>query len=1367
MGWRWPSRCGYAGALPGVDVTVRPTVYGVKELLSLSSAGAPAGSPGVFGYRLATSPGLTARVEADGGVVFRDVTGGQVFAFAAPWAQDSSGRPEGFTTAVRYALFPVPGSDGGQRLSMVVDRAWLSDPARVFPVVVDPTNVGAAVSQNTYVDQSSPGSSFGTSDTLLVGASGGAARRALLKFDLSSLPRDVDTFSSVVTMESLQDASVPLSVHQVTQPWTEAATWTASGTGGTWTAGGSFGPAGPYPGTTHRTGQRSWFVVTDLLRGWRDGSIPNYGVLIKAADESTAPLLQFASSRSQHDPYLSVNYVQRSGDRPFYSYLRRQVDDRTSLKVNVSSGNLLLANADVGIAGTGVDLAVGRVYNSRGDAPHLDGALPQRWLLGSSGDVTAAEYKDGILYTGPSGENAWFTEVEQPGVNSFISPPGINATMRINPTTYFRELTFHESGQVYTFHYNRMLLSVADRNGNKVTVNYPSFDLGAKASSVTDSRGRTVQLAYNSAGNLESMTDPTGRSWRYGYRTDPNGVQYLNSYTDPSGGVTGYGYADGSGLLNEINDGSGNEIKLVYDGQGRVVELLERDADNSPTGLLTKLRYLSDANGYYTEVQDPRGGVTTYRYDIDDGLVTKVIDQLGRNRSSTYTPSFNVATAVDAMGSAGTAGNTTRYGYDSDNNPASVQLPTGATDTAEYKSSSSCPDGGSNIYLPKCTRSADGNSTTLSYDGPGNLTSSTNSTAGGGAETVSYGYTGCGGKPGQVCTVTDGRGKTTRYSYNILGERTGIDHPAPLGDEGFTYDSLSRLATATDGNGQLTGYSYDLLDRVVQTRYAGASTCTSSDISAGRCITTSYRPDGLPASSTDQSGTSSYGYDPYGRETSRTLPSTGTTSLTYDSAGNTLTATDADGTISYGYDPANQLTSLAEPGGSCTASPTVRCTRFGYDNNGVRTTTTYPTSTPTVLTSAPDNSGRIQRITATTGSTVHSDFAYTYTRMVGTTSTDGALTRTRTESPDNPGAKRTTSYGYDTLARLTSAVEVDNAGGATASWSYGYDPAGNRTSATLSPAGTGAATAFTYNDANQILTRGGVGGFSYDGNGAETAAVGATTRTAGAWNAKRQLTSSAAGGTATAFTYTGAGNKTRLSAGPTSYRNTALGVTAATTNGATTSFIRDPAGTLIAMRTGTSSYYYLFDALGSVVGLVNPTGSKAASYSYDPYGQNRTSTGTLANPYRYTGGLLDAATGLTKLGIRYYDPTLGRFTQPDPTGQDPHYTYAGNNPASFVDPDGDAAFLAPLAAVAIRAAAPSVARFVAGRLGSQAGASNALGRAFGRGIANPSNARYFADRVGSLNSGQIRVGLSVARNTGAARPAIRVRSGPGSHFFLD
>ncbi|MFG2322322.1 RHS repeat-associated core domain-containing protein [Streptomyces sp. NPDC048568] len=46
-----------------------------------------------------------------------------------------------------------------------------------------------------------------------------------------------------------------------------------------------------------------------------------------------------------------------------------------------------------------------------------------------------------------------------------------------------------------------------------------------------------------------------------------------------------------------------------------------------------------------------------------------------------------------------------------------------------------------------------------------------------------------------------------------------------------------------------------------------------------------------------------------------------------------------------------------------------------------------------------------------------------------------------------------------------------------------------------------------------------------------------------------------------------------------------------------------------------------------------------------------TPTESVPQPYRYVGAYADP-TGLYKMGHRYYDPTLGRFTQPDPSGQE-------------------------------------------------------------------------------------------------------------------
>lgn len=65
------------------------------------------------------------------------------------------------------------------------------------------------------------------------------------------------------------------------------------------------------------------------------------------------------------------------------------------------------------------------------------------------------------------------------------------------------------------------------------------------------------------------------------------------------------------------------------------------------------------------------------------------------------------------------------------------------------------------------------------------------------------------------------------------------------------------------------------------------------------------------------------------------------------------------------------------------------------------------------------------------------------------------------------------------------------------------------------------------------------------------------------------------------------------------------------------------------------------------------------------------------NPWRYATGYNDTATGLTKLGARYYNPTLGRFTQQDisagiitdPTSLN-RFAYTGDNPINLNDPTG-------------------------------------------------------------------------------------------------
>ncbi|HLA82526.1 MAG TPA: RHS repeat-associated core domain-containing protein, partial [Thermoleophilia bacterium] len=135
---------------------------------------------------------------------------------------------------------------------------------------------------------------------------------------------------------------------------------------------------------------------------------------------------------------------------------------------------------------------------------------------------------------------------------------------------------------------------------------------------------------------------------------------------------------------------------------------------------------------------------------------------------------------------------------------------------------------------------------------------------------------------------------------------------------------------------------------------------------------------------------------------------------------------------------------------------------------------------------------------------------------------------------------------------------------------------------------------------------------------------------------------------------------------------------------------------LIAQQQGTDIAYYHPDGLGSVRNLTNATGQGIASYAYDPFGTLKSATGSWPNDFRFTGQQLDQATGLYYLRARYYDPALGRFVSRDPIPgkvTDPRtlnpYGYAYGNPARYVDPDGQFAFLIPVA-VWVLANAPAI-----------------------------------------------------------------------------
>ncbi|MBI4339314.1 MAG: hypothetical protein HY680_05110 [Chloroflexi bacterium] len=102
---------------------------------------------------------------------------------------------------------------------------------------------------------------------------------------------------------------------------------------------------------------------------------------------------------------------------------------------------------------------------------------------------------------------------------------------------------------------------------------------------------------------------------------------------------------------------------------------------------------------------------------------------------------------------------------------------------------------------------------------------------------------------------------------------------------------------------------------------------------------------------------------------------------------------------------------------------------------------------------------------------------------------------------------------------------------------------------------------------------------------------------------------------------------------------------AKTTAGTVTTSITTPAEEFLGFKRGTNYYWYLTDAVGSIVGVMDNSGSVVNSYSYDPFGTILTSSETSGaeQPFRFAGAYYDAELTLYKMGARSYDPRIGRF----------------------------------------------------------------------------------------------------------------------------
>ncbi|MEV4840392.1 polymorphic toxin-type HINT domain-containing protein [Nonomuraea sp. NPDC049486] len=827
---------------------------------------------------------------------------------------------------------------------------------------------------------------------------------------------------------------------------------------------------------------------------------------------------------------------------------------------------------------------------------------------------------------------------------------------------------------------------------------------------------------YDTYGRVTESQDPQDRKSTTAYTPATGGPVTQTTATNPLGHVTKTWLKPEWGAVAAQEDANGRRSELAYDPIGRLAKvwLPGRTTDQSPNG---EFSYLVRNNGpvAVTTKTLRDDGTFTEGHELYDGLLRLRQTQLpahggGRLLSDTvYNTLGQVAKKNDLYTNPDPPGTTilgvadsavpaqTVYGYDGLGRTVSEAFKVMGTEkwrtTTTHFPDRVDTDPPVGAVPTTAILDAEGRTVELrQYKGASPT---------GEYDATKYAYS----RNDLESSVTDPAGNVWRTHYDLRNRVTKEEDP-DRGTTTYTYDVLGQTTSSTDARGRTLAFAYDALGRKTATREGSATgpkiaEWTYDTLSDGTSVK------GFPVAAVRYVDGYAYtsridAYDVRYRPTSMTqvIPA-------------------AEGALAgaYTFEPSYNLDgtvrSVKYPAAADLPAETVRTTytdlglpvqtrstlamyvndtlyskrgeqlqvRWGSEGAQVLHDYTYEEGTRRVL----------RRITdrETADKVRQADVAYSYDQA-------GNITKIADTPPAANAPADVQCFTYDYLRRLsqawtatdgcTSAPNAAVVGGAAPYWqSYSYDKTGNRVTETRHAAGGDTNSTYTYPDAGQsrphalqqVTTTGPGGGrldaYSYDAAGNMTLRKLGSAEQRMEWDAEGRLAKVTEASGATTFLYDADGNRLirRDPAGTTLY---VAGMEVRLAKNATaTTAIRfySHGGEPVAVRTNAQQLTWVVaDHNGTGQLAIDAATLAATRRHFDPFGNPRgTPPSSWPSDRGFVGGV-DDPTGLTHIGAREYDPSIGRFVSVDALMEpsDPQnlngYAYSDNSPVTYTDPSG-------------------------------------------------------------------------------------------------
>lgn len=299
----------YKNVLSGLDIEYVLDGKTIKENIIVKTRSDS------YCYRFALeTDGLYAQQQSDGSIKLCDIiTDEEKYIIPTPFMYDAA---ETVSENVEYQL-----SQSGEKyyLTVIADAQWINAEDRIFPITIDPTIGPVTATQDTYVCEPFPNTSYGSSSHMWIANNTSYWKNAVayISFVLPTIPEDAEINGATLSThyyypDYAHSEYMFVTTHRVLMPWNESTLNWSSATQyqnlgiNTTATDGQYIYSGY--GAVASSPDELIFDITSSVSQWYGGA-SNYGIALKHS-MGTSLSVMFCSSEAETSlaPKMTVSY---------------------------------------------------------------------------------------------------------------------------------------------------------------------------------------------------------------------------------------------------------------------------------------------------------------------------------------------------------------------------------------------------------------------------------------------------------------------------------------------------------------------------------------------------------------------------------------------------------------------------------------------------------------------------------------------------------------------------------------------------------------------------------------------------------------------------------------------------------------------------------------------------------------------------------------------------------------------------------------------------------------------------------------------------------------------------------------------------